>query len=278
MHTKDAVAPVVDELRVMGEGVNGWYADPATVRVTASDDRRVDALEVSVDDGAWTRIDGDTGDVTVRGDGLHTVRVRAIDAAGNVGEVRPLTVGIDATAPVTRATFDSAARTVTLAAADAGSGVATIEYRVGDGQWTTYAAPVRVGDAATTVDYRATDRLGRAEQPGTLAVPAAGQQLAATATAAVTSDEPVALGDTVSVDVAVSSQGGTPTGTVTLSGPAGALATGTLAGGKVVLQVAASDLGVGSHQLTVRYSGDAARAASQDTVTVVVAKAPRPRG
>ena len=83
-----------------------------------------------------------TGDVTVRGDGPHTVRVRAIDRAGNVGEVRPLSVGIDAAAPVTRATFDSAARTVTLTAADAGSGVATVEYRLGAGQWTTYAAPV----------------------------------------------------------------------------------------------------------------------------------------
>ena len=40
-----------------------------------------------------------------------------------------------------------------------------------------------------------------------------------------------------------------------------------------MLRVAATDLGVGSHALTVRYSGDAARAASQDTVTVVVAKA-----
>ena len=61
MHTADAVAPVVDELSVVGEGVNGWYADPATVRVTATDDRRVDRLEVSVDDGDWTRFPGSSG-------------------------------------------------------------------------------------------------------------------------------------------------------------------------------------------------------------------------
>ncbi|PUA80172.1 alpha-L-arabinofuranosidase C-terminal domain-containing protein [Nocardioides currus] len=273
MHTEDAVAPVVDELRVAGEGVNGWYADPASVRITATDDRRVAALEVSVDDGAWTRIQGATGEVAVQGDGLHTVRVRATDAAGNVGEVRPLVVGIDAVAPVTRASLDAAARTATLTAADAGAGVERIEFRLGAGPWTTYASPVPVGDAATSLDYRAVDRLGQAEQPGTLAVPAAGQQLAASATAAVTSDEPVRLGGTVDVDVAVSGQGGTPTGTVTLSGPTGALTTGTVTGGRVTLRVPAIQLGVGSHPLTVRYAGDTAWGASQDTVTVVVARA-----
>ena len=182
-------------------------------------------------------------------------------------------MGIDAAAPVSQATFDAAARTVTLTAADAGSGVERIEFRVGDGAWTTYAAPVQVGDGATTLEHRAVDRLGRVEDPGTLAVPARGQQLAASATAAVTSDEPVGLGGTVTVDVAVTSQGATPTGTVTLSDAGGALVTGTLTDGRVAVDVAAIRLGVGSHQLTARYSGDAARAASQDTVTVVVAKA-----
>ncbi|PKH40714.1 Alpha-L-arabinofuranosidase [Nocardioides alpinus] len=273
MHTTDGVAPVVDELRVMGQGVNGWYADPATVRVTASDDRRVAALEVSVDDGPWKRIEGATGDVTVTGDGLHTVEVRATDAAGNVGEVRPLTVGIDATAPVTRATFDTAARTVTLTAADAGAGVEKAEYRLAGGQWTTYASPVQVGDAATTVDYRAVDRLGRVEQAGTLDVPAAGTQQVATSTAAVTSADPVSLGGPARITVTVTSQGAAPTGTVTLSDAGGTLATGTLAGGRAALEVASTELGVGTHTLTVRYAGDATRAASQDTVTVVVTRA-----
>ncbi len=273
MHTTDAVAPVVDTLEVSGDGVNGWYADPATVRFTATDDRRVVALEVSVDDGPWIRKEGASGQTTVTGDGLHTVRVRAIDAAGNVGEVRPLVVGIDATAPVTRATFDSTARTVTLTAADAGSGVDKVEYRLAGGQWTTYASPVPVGSAATTVDFRAVDRLGRVEQPGTLDVPAAGAQQAPSTTAAVSGAEPVRLGQPVKVDVSVTSQGATPTGTVTLSDAGRTLSTGTLADGRAVLEVASAELGVGSHTLTVRYAGDAARAASQDTVTVVVAKA-----
>ena len=135
------------------------------------------------------------------------MQVRAVDAAGNVGEIRPLVVGIDATAPVTRATFDPAARTVTLAAADAGSGVELTEYRIAGGTWTTYDGPVQVGSAATTLDYRSTDRLGRVEQPGTLAVPAAGAQLAATVTAAAVAEDSVRLGRKVRVDVVVSAPG-----------------------------------------------------------------------
>jgi hypothetical protein len=272
MRTADAVAPVVDRLEVAGEGVNGWYAEPATVRVGATDDRDVVArLEVSVDDGPWRTVEGSSGEVTVSGDGLHTVAVRAVDAAGNVGEVRPLTVGIDARAPVTRATLDG--RTVTLAAADAGSGVDRVDYRLGDGPWTAYDAPVQVGATATVVGFRAVDRLGNVEPAGVLEVPASGAQLAATATAAVTDEDGVRLGRPARVSVSVTSDGSSPTGAVTVVDGSGALASGTLVDGRATLRVDTADLGVGSHPLTVRYAGDATHAPSQDTVTLEVVKA-----
>ena len=273
MHTADAVAPVVREVAVVGDGVNGWYADPATVRVAATDDRRVDRLEVSVDDGDWTRLPGSSGTVRVAGDGTHTVEVRAVDAAGNVGEIRPLVVGIDATAPVSQGTLDTTARTVALTAADSGSGVGRVEFRLGSGEWTTYDQPVQVGAVATTLEHRAVDRLGNAEQPGRLAVPAAGAQLAASLTAAAVSESPVRIGRPVRVDVTVSTEGATPTGTVVLVGPSGTLASGTVSGGRAVLAVPSSKLGVGTHALTVRYGGDAARAGSQDAIAVEVAQA-----
>jgi hypothetical protein len=241
------------------------------VRVGASDDRAVERLEVSVDDGAWTTLAGDTGEVRVAGDGVHTVEVRAVDRAGNVGEVRPLTVGVDATAPVTRASLEG--RSVTLASADAGAGGDRVDYPGGDGSWTAYDAPVQVGDAATTVGFRAVDRLGNTEEAGVLQVPAAGARLAATATAAVVVRDAVALGRTARVAVTVTGDGTTPTGTVTVTGPSGALATATLAGGRAVLGVDTERLGVGTHGLTVRYSGDTASAPSQDAVTLEVAKA-----
>jgi len=73
--------------------------------------------------------------------------------------------------------------------------------------------------------------------------------------------------------VVVSTQDGTPTGQVSLVEGATVLATGSLVDGRSALATPAAGLGIGVHTLTVRYAGDAARAASQDTVTVTVTKA-----
>lgn len=57
----------------------------------------------------------------------------------------------------------SAPVTVTLDADDgAGTGVAALEHRVGDGPWTTYTAPFTVA-ATASVDYRSTDVRGNVE-------------------------------------------------------------------------------------------------------------------
>ena len=106
MKTIDNAAPVVGDLTVSGTEANGWYADPATVHATATDDREVAYLESSVDGADWVRHDGDSASVQVTGNGLHTVAWRAVDAQGNIGEVRPVVVGIDAEAPVTAADLD----------------------------------------------------------------------------------------------------------------------------------------------------------------------------
>lgn len=272
MHTVDGVAPTVDELVVEGAGVRGWYEDPATVAVVASDNRSVDRVEYSVDGGAWKSIDGSVGSFSVEGDGLHQVAVRAVDATGNVGEVRPITVGIDATAPVTKARLDAEERTVTLEAADGGGGVAEggVEYRLGESAWLPYDGPVAVGDDAAVLRFRATDVFGNVEEPGTLEVPAA-DGLAATTTAATTASDEARLGQVVRVVARVT--GGTPTGEVRLAEGDYPLDTATLVDGRAVLTVPASDLGLGQHTLTVRYGGDTTHAGSTDTVPVRVVRA-----
>jgi hypothetical protein len=83
----------------------------------------------------------------------------------------------------------------------------------------------------------------------------------------------VRLGRSVRVDVTVSSQGSTPTGAVTLVDASGTRATATLVEGRATLTVPSARLGVGSHNLKVRYAGDASRAASEDAVGVVVTPA-----
>ena len=272
MHTHDGVAPVVSDVSVSGTGVNGWYADPATVHVEATDDRAVDHLEVAVDGGAWKTLPGSAGDVQVTGDGVHTVAVRAVDATGNVGEVRPAVVGIDATPPVTKATLDDQARTVSLTAADSGAGVDRTEYRLDGAPWTAYASPVVLGDAAAVVDYRSVDLLGNVEVSGRLEVPAAGVHLLPSVTAATSVSASYKLGQQAQIKVRVGGAGALPTGVVTALDGQVVLAHATLVSGQAVLKVPARTLGIGSHTLVVSYAGDATYDGSSDDVVVKVVK------
>ncbi len=60
--------------------------------------------------------------------------------------------------------------TVTLAAEDAGSGVASLEYSLDDGAFTAYTGPVAVtAPGAHTLAYRATDVAGNTSEVGTVA-------------------------------------------------------------------------------------------------------------
>ncbi|KDQ70786.1 OmpL47-type beta-barrel domain-containing protein [Streptomyces halstedii] len=88
--------------------------------------------------------------------------------------------GEDTTAPETSATVDGdqdadgayiGQATVTVAATDAGSGVDTVEYALGeDGEWQPYTAPVVVDEVGThTLRYRATDKAGNAAEEKSVA-------------------------------------------------------------------------------------------------------------
>ncbi len=151
-------------------GTGGWYTAPVTVTLAAVDESSgVASTEYSVDGGAFTAY---TEPFSVSGDGAHEVRYRSADAAGNVEEARTLAVKVDATAPLTTASFappndggwHAGAVPVTLSAADGASGVASTEFAVDGGAWTPYTEPVDVsGDGTHTVAYRSTDEAGNAE-------------------------------------------------------------------------------------------------------------------
>ncbi|WP_285705545.1 ThuA domain-containing protein [Microtetraspora sp. NBRC 16547] len=88
--------------------------------------------------------------------------------------IRIKELGLDEKAPVTAASLDPEARpsgwhtapvAVTLTATDEGSGVASTEYRVGDGDWTAYTEPFTVKkDGTHTVSFRSTDKAGNKEE------------------------------------------------------------------------------------------------------------------
>jgi len=170
--TGDTTAPVTTAA-VSGPIVNGWYTGPATVTLTAADETGgsgVATTEYQVDSvTSWTRY---TEPIVVSGDGVRIVRFRSIDEAGNIETAKSAEVKLDGTAPITTATFappsdagwHHGAVPVTLAAADTGSGVTTVQWSLDGGPWTAYTQPVDVtGDGQHELLYRATDAAGNVE-------------------------------------------------------------------------------------------------------------------
>lgn len=155
-------------------GAEGWYLDPVTVSVAASDNSAAaPTVEVAVDGGAWVPY---SASFDVASDGAHSVKVRASDAAGNMSEEASIALKIDRTAPQAAATLDED-RTLTLSASDPYSGVASLDYRLGTDEWAPYETPITAGRTAAVVEFRAIDKAGNAST-GRVDVPApAGQSI-----------------------------------------------------------------------------------------------------
>ena len=151
---------------------------------------------------SWS-VDGDAPqsgtDVTVTGDGAHTVTYSSTDLAGNTEAEHSVTVKIDATAPETADDSDPAlaadgdsgwartGQTVTLAAADAGgSGLAATFYTL-DGEQHEYTGPFAVaGDGSHEITWWSTDAAGNEEAAHTGYVNIWGTAPATSANAVVT--------------------------------------------------------------------------------------------
>lgn len=102
----------------------------------------------------------------------------SVDPKGNTTAVHTAYFGVGDVKPVTTATLSPAIQngwyaspTLTLSATSGGTGIAKIEYRLdGAAAWSTYVGPISgftTGDH--TVQYRATDNLGRVEDIQSLA-------------------------------------------------------------------------------------------------------------
>jgi cytochrome c len=126
----DVVAPETTAKTGTPPGGSGWHTvAPVSVELTATDAGGVARTEYRLDGGEWTAY---TETVVVTGDGAHKVEYRSTDTSGNVEQVKSLDVKVDATAPVTTATFAApgesgwhgGAVSVALSAADPAAGVA----------------------------------------------------------------------------------------------------------------------------------------------------------
>ena len=163
----DTTKPTVTVAVTANAGNSEWLTTAPFATVQATDDTApIAKLEISADQGkSWTTIaaNANAAIATLSQQGDVEVWVRATDQAGNVSDVAKAGGKVDSAAPTVTAAADKEERTLTLTADDGtGSGVASIEYRIGtDGQWATYSKPIAAPSASrATVYYRATDKAG----------------------------------------------------------------------------------------------------------------------
>jgi len=96
----DTLPPQVNA-SLAGEQANGWYLSQVTFTAAASDDGSgLARIEYALDGASWQAY---TAPVTV-GDGIHMLRVRALDVAGNQAEMAPLSFQVDGRSPQIRLT------------------------------------------------------------------------------------------------------------------------------------------------------------------------------
>lgn len=175
----DTIAPAVRVALAGTAGNDGWLVTSPIALITASDNAAapIAKLELAVGDGAWVTVgtNVNTAVKAVTGEGIVRVRARATDAAGNVSEIAAAEARVDATAPTVTASVDTASRTMALTASDgAGSGVKTVEYRVGNGEWQQYeegAAITASSSKRETVSYQASDIAGNMSAAGVKDIP-----------------------------------------------------------------------------------------------------------
>lgn len=135
----------------------------------------ISKLEYSLNNSGWS-IYQSLFTLSGLPDGNNTINYRATDVAGNIEPSNTLSVRADNTPPITAMDigtpkFTGADGTVyitpltdiTLSASDLLSGVMKTEYRIGNGQWITYAPFRMTGEGRWTVYCRSTDNMGNTE-------------------------------------------------------------------------------------------------------------------
>ena len=161
----DVTAPTTSAAVSGAAGANGWWTGASlTITLTASDAQSgVAATHYRLDGGAWQ-----TGtSFSVAGDAVHGLEFYSVDVAGNTEATQSAQVKLDAAAPLTTSSADSAwhtgAVTVTLTPSDALSGVASTHFRLDGGAWQTGTLVAIAGDGVHSLEFYSTDVAGNTE-------------------------------------------------------------------------------------------------------------------
>ncbi len=156
-------------------GSGGWRVSGSASIAGSDATSGVDHVEYQIDSGSFVSIA--SGATFTVPEGTHSITYRAVDVAGNIGDnVTVSGVKIDSVKP--QSTVTPAGSTswrnsgsVTLAATDATSGVASIGYKLdGAATYTTYAGPLSLADGTHTLVFRAIDVAGNVEADTTATI------------------------------------------------------------------------------------------------------------
>lgn len=155
-------------------GGSSWQTGAVTLTLAGSDSGSGAVVHYTIDGGADQIY---TAPLQIAADGNHTVIYHAVDGAGNAQTPVTLHVLVDQNAPATTSGsagtgWHKGAVQVTLTGTDAGSGVASTQYKLdGASAWTTYSGPFTVsGDGSHGLVYHSTDNVGHVEGDETATV------------------------------------------------------------------------------------------------------------
>ena len=160
---KDYVAPELN-LDLNGYTSGSWSTESVTLTASASDVDNNDAAKVmfSADNGSsWAEFDGS---VTLS-DGEYDYWFKAVDGAGNESAIEKVSVKVDSSDPTMEISGNVAEWTngdVTLFAnvADSTSGIASVKYQIGDGEWTDYTDAGVLVEENADVKFEVIDNAG----------------------------------------------------------------------------------------------------------------------
>ncbi|MFF5077394.1 OmpL47-type beta-barrel domain-containing protein [Actinoplanes sp. NPDC000266] len=266
----DTTPPTVSAQAAGNRDGDGNYIGSATVTVAASDSGSgVDTVQYALDDGAFQAY---TAPVAVTAVGAHTVRYRATDKEGNVSTIGSLAFTVVAEEPDEDTTPPTATVqlagdrdgdgnyvgtvTATLAATDADSGVARIEYSLDGAAFTAYTQPVVITTPGMhMLHFRATDNAGNtsAEQMSHFTV--------------VEPEEPDTTAPTVTLDV--DNQPGVATVTVGSSEP-GTIQYALDSGAWTAYTAPLRITGLGEHTVRAKATDAAGNTSSEESETFTV--------
>ncbi len=159
-----------------GSGADTYISSDTLITLTATDSGSgLDSTEYRIDSGGW--IPYSTPFHVYGLDGSHTISYRSIDNLGTEETIQEEVILLDNTPPVTTFTigdpkfifsgniYVTSDTDLTLSAADTGSGVDSVEYRINGGTWTTYGAAFHLSDSdgAYLVEFHAVDNVENTE-------------------------------------------------------------------------------------------------------------------